>query len=167
MEKTGAFRDQTQDTPSGNPTHDTREEASEPVSHQDTAHICMESSGVRSGVVTSKLEMSETEMIERTDLLDVELQQVLVTCSRDASRQITLTTEPRRDSEQTVSPSPPQLPLHPQAFDSHFQLDRTARQYGKDVTLQSPDGGYPSDSLKAPTQQPGGTDGWGDGLLRL
>ena len=49
---------QTQDTPSGNPTQDTREEASEPVSHQDTAQICMESSRVRSEVVTSKLEMS-------------------------------------------------------------------------------------------------------------
>ena len=104
---------QTQDTPSGNPTQDTREEAPEPVSHQDTAQICMESSRVRSAVVTSKLEMSETEMVKRTDLLDVELQQVLVTCSRDASRQITLTTEPRRDPQQTVSPSPPQLSSTP------------------------------------------------------
>ena len=119
---------QTQDTPSG-PTHDTREETSETVLHQNTAQICVEYSGERSAVVTSKLDMSETEMVERTDLLDVELQQVLVTCSRDAaSRQITLTTEPRRDPEPTVSPSPPQLPLHPQAFDSHFHLDRTARQ---------------------------------------
>ena len=120
---------QTQDTPSGNPRQDTREEASEPVLHQDTAQICMEYSGVRCAVVTSKFEMSKTEIVERTDLLDVVLQQVLVTCSRDAtSRQITLTTKPRRDPKPTVSPSPPQIPLHPQAFDSHFHLDRTARQ---------------------------------------